>query len=111
LKYLFDNWLLGGGLGLDDGLDAVLSLVDDRLDVVLASHLDRPLVDDLLLHDGRVVYHPLGLVDHLVLERQVLHAASQGRGLGMDHRVGHRGGGGVDVGAVQVGHGLCCVKS
>jgi hypothetical protein len=105
-KNLFDDWLLGGGLSLDDGLDAVLSLVDDRLDVVLASHLYRSLVDDLLLHDGRVVYHPLGLVDHLVLERQVLHAASKGRGLGVDHRVGHHRGSSVDGGAVQVGHGL-----
>jgi hypothetical protein len=40
---LFDDGLLGGGLGLDDGLDAVLGLVDDRLYVVLALDLEGRL--------------------------------------------------------------------
>jgi hypothetical protein len=42
---LLDDGPLGGGLGLDDGLDAVLPLVDDGLHVMLASHLDRALVE------------------------------------------------------------------
>jgi hypothetical protein len=51
---LHDDGLLGGGLGLDDGLHAVLGLVNDGLDVVLAPDLERALVDDLLLDEGRM---------------------------------------------------------
>ena len=48
---------LGGDFGADDGLDLVFPLVDDRLDVVLAPHLDGPLDDDLALDDGLVLHH------------------------------------------------------
>ena len=55
---------LGGDFGADDGLDLVFPLVDDRLDVVLAPHLDGPLHDDLALDDGLVLHHVGRPVQH-----------------------------------------------
>jgi hypothetical protein len=109
---LFDYGSLGGGLGLDDGLDAVLGLVNDGLDVVLALDLEPGLVEDLPLEDGLVLDDPLGLVDHLLAQRQVLHGHHGSRGHRHDWHAGlvHHGRGN-DVGAgaghivaVQVRH-------
>jgi hypothetical protein len=103
----FDDRGLRSGLGLDDGLDAVLGLVDHGLDVVLVLDLDRAFVDDLLLDEGLVLDDPLGFVDDLVTERQILHSA--------DWRNDHRGdgdGGRVDHWRTRGhGKGACRAKT